>query len=336
MRCGAAAFFIGCAMTHTHMAIHYLADPATANAHQLLFHIPQVVGGWLFVIVSGRYLDISVVPKRSQAEKHAEERFEREKAERERAVESSRLKTEFLANMSHEIRTPMNGVIGITELLLDTPLSAAQLEYVRMVRSSGENLLTVINDILDVAKIESGKLRIEQVSFDAADLVEEVCLLLANSARGKGLILDLALDPQLEKPVVGDPVRIRQYLTNLIGNAIKFTEFGRIDVEACAIEGGARFEVRDTGVGVDPARHDALWEDFSQADTTTTRRFGGTGLGLTISKSLVDAMGGEIGMDSTLGAGSVFWFTVSLGTGPAVPRPGAPLARRGARRGGGG
>jgi len=318
VRGGAAAFFIGCAFTHVHMAVHYLAHPATANPHQLAFHIPQAVGGWLFVLVCGRQLDISVVRKKSDNERLAEEKLSIEREERARAEERSQLKSSFLANMSHEIRTPLNGVLGIADALLDTDLDEGQLAYVRMVRSSGDTLLAVINDILDVSKIEAGKLQIERTDFNIADLVEDVCVLSAGMASAKGLALDLALDPALDTTVLGDPLRIGQVLTNLIGNALKFTSEGQVQVKVMQTSSEAdqrqmRIEVSDTGPGIDPERWDSIFEEFTQAYVSTSRTFGGTGLGLAISKRLAEAMGGAMGMTSELGQGSTFWFTLKLG-----------------------
>jgi len=330
VRGGAGAFFVGCAATHVHMAVHYLSDPATANVHQLVFHIPQVIGGWLFVLVSGRHLDVAVVRRKSAQERQTERKLAVEREERARAVEGSRLKSEFLANMSHEIRTPMNGVIGIAEALADTPLDQQQLEYVRMIRSSGDSLLAVINDILDVSKIEAGKLQLEQVEFNIGDLVEEVCVLLANSAAAKGLAFDLALDPALDRNVVGDCLRIRQILTNMVGNAVKFTADGRVQVTVQQHDRHVRFEVRDSGPGVDPARQHALFDEFSQADSSTSRTFGGSGLGLAICKRLAEAMGGEVGMTSELGKGSTFWFTVQLRD--ELPKPRQALSSLSGRR----
>ena len=321
VRGGAIAFFSGCALTHVHMVIHCLGDPAAASVHELAFHVPQVIGGWLFVLVCGRQLDISVVRKKSDQERETEEKLAVERREHALALESSRLKSAFLADMSHEIRTPMNGVIGITDALIETPLEPRQLEYVRMIRSSGDALLAVINDILDISKIEAGRLVMERVEVNIADLVEDVCALFANSATVKGLDFDLTIDPSLERTVLGDPLRIRQVLTNVIGNAMKFTERGGIELSVTDEERFVRFQVRDTGPGVEPARVDAIFEEFSQADASTSRTFGGTGLGLAISKRLAEAMGGTIGVSSEPGHGSTFWFTVELSAEVAPPDP---------------
>ncbi|HTP97272.1 MAG TPA: PAS domain S-box protein [Burkholderiales bacterium] len=248
---------------------------------------------------------------------------------KESAEAANRAKSEFLANMSHEIRTPMNGVLGMTELLLETGLSELQRRYAQNVRSSGEALLHIIDDILDFSKIEAGRLELEAVDFDVGAITEEVAELLASRAHGKGIELLCRIAPDLPALVTGDPGRLRQVLTNLVGNAVKFTERGEVEIAvsrereaaAQAAAGGCvlRFEVRDTGIGIDRQARSRLFHAFAQADGSTTRRYGGTGLGLVICKQLVEMMGGEIDLQSRPGAGSTFWFRVNLAVAAAAP-----------------
>jgi signal transduction histidine kinase/CheY-like chemotaxis protein len=236
---------------------------------------------------------------------------------REAAEQATRAKSDFLANMSHEIRTPMNGVIGMADLLLDTPLSSTQRDYTNTVRSSANSLLTIINDILDFSKVEAGKLELELLSIDLRRTIDEVAKLLSIQARGKDIEVITSVDPKLPGFIHGDAGRLRQILLNLGSNAVKFTQQGEVRVVLDVLERDdrtvtVRCEVRDTGIGIPADRCDGLFKPFTQVDSSMTRKFGGTGLGLSIARRLVELMDGDTGVASEVGKGSTFWFTAKF------------------------
>jgi PAS domain S-box-containing protein len=272
---------------------------------------------WIAVVRNITALKASEQRLKDDAQELEQKNEELEKA-LTAARESTRMKSRFLANMSHEIRTPMNGVLGMTEFLLGTGLNPEQLEYAESIKRSADSLLAVINDILDLSRIEAGKLRLDRADFSLSSTIEETSSLFALQARAKNLEFVTSIAPGLPEVAVGDPGRLRQVLTNLLGNAIKFTGLGQVGLRAEVVsqtrdEIQLKFTVSDSGIGIPLDQQARLFDTFTQVDESNTRKYGGTGLGLAISKQLVELLGGEIGLESEPGRGSKFWFTATFG-----------------------
>ena len=312
---------------HSPFALHY----ASANAALFLFSIWQgrQVNADFWAQLASRFLEEQRAKEIDSARRTAEQALSGARSARSRAEQAAKARSEFLANMSHEIRTPMNAVMGMTSLILDQNLPPDTIDCVNTIRFSSDALLTIINDILDFSKIESGKLDLEDAPFCLHDCIEEVLELLANRAAEKKLELAARIDPNLSEWVMGDITRTRQILLNLVGNAVKFTQYGEVSVLVTHSKRDDGIQmlnlaVRDTGIGIPPDKLDSLFQSFRQVDSSTSRRFGGTGLGLAISKRLTELMGGKIWVTSQPDIGSVFQFEIPYRPAPAQTSPQVP------------
>ncbi len=286
-----------------------------------------------FVILLAGIISILFMRRIDEANSRLEAAIDEMRAAKEAAERASRAKSEFVSRMSHELRTPLNAIIGFAELLETEPLSPEHKSYVGLINNSGRHLLELINAVLDHAKIEAGSMTLERIAFDLPAAIEAVSSIIRTRAADKGLAFVASIAPDLPRFVIGDPTRLRQVLINLLGNAVKFTEQGSIELRVARDAGRIVFSVRDTGIGMAQAALDRLFRPFSQADDSVTRKYGGTGLGLQIAKELIEAMGGAIEVESAPGVGTVFWFSLPLqaaadasSSAPPIPAALPPLA----------